>query len=102
MDDRGVRRTRELVLEHGWNSTSFQLINPGIERWFSSAGDAVVGFVRRNNVFVAAGAPVCAAKRLGEVAQEFENYVARSRSRVFYFGAEERLESLYRNDPGYS
>jgi phosphatidylglycerol lysyltransferase len=102
VDNRGIGRTRELVLQYGCNSTSFQLINPGIERWFSSAGDAVVGFVRRNNVFVAAGAPVCAAKRLGEVAQEFENYVARSRSRVFYFGAEERLESLYRNDPGHS
>jgi hypothetical protein len=51
-----LKLTRELVLAHGWNSTSFQIINPGIKRWFSEAKDSVVGFVSCNGVRVTAGA----------------------------------------------
>ena len=57
-------RVRELVLRYGWNSTSYQIINPGFAHWFAAAGDAVVGFSIGASVRVVAGAPICAVERL--------------------------------------
>ena len=28
-----LERARQLVLAYGWNSTSYQILAPGIERW---------------------------------------------------------------------
>ena len=97
-----VRRARELVLAHGWNATSYQIVNPGIGHWFSARGDAVVGYVRHAGTRVVAGAPVCAAVRLPEVAEEFEADARRAGDRVCYFGAEARLESAYRDSPAHA
>ncbi len=95
-------RARALVLAYGWNSTSYQIINPGIEHWFSKRGDAVVGFVASGGERVVAGAPVCARERLPEVLAEFEADAARNGERVCYFCAEARLESVYENSPEHS
>ena len=38
-----LEHARRLVLAHGWNATAYQIINPGIDHWFSSRGDAVIG-----------------------------------------------------------
>ena len=90
-----ISRARDLVLAHGWNSTSFQIVNPGIRRWFSDAGDAVVGYVSSGGVRVAAGAPVCELDRLPAVAADFESDATRHDEHVCYFAAETRLESIY-------
>lgn len=90
-----ILRARELVLAHGWNSTSFQIVNPGIKRWFSDKGDAVVGYVSTSGVRVVVGAPVCADERLREVAAEFEADSESAGQQICYFGAEKRLESIY-------
>ncbi len=37
-------RVRELVLRHGWNTTAYQLLNPGLSYWFSEEGDACAGY----------------------------------------------------------
>ncbi|MFZ1731009.1 MAG: DUF2156 domain-containing protein [Bacteroidota bacterium] len=79
----------DLVLQYGWNATSYQILNPGIEHWFSERGDAVIGYVRHYGVRVVAGAPVCPTDRLAAVVAEFE--AAGRRSAVCYFGAEERM-----------
>ena len=97
-----VRRARDLVLEHGWNATSYQIVNPGIRHWFSEAGDAVVGFVPYAGFRVVAGAPVCASDRLAEVVVEFENAAGRSKESVCYFGAEARLESALAESASHS
>src|SRR6476659_1717392 len=97
-----IARARELVLAHGWNSTSFQIINPGIKRWFSKAGDAVVGYALSAGVRVAVGAPVCEMDRLAAVAAEFETEAARRSEHVCYFGAERRLESIYLDSAHHS
>jgi phosphatidylglycerol lysyltransferase len=93
-----VDRARELVLEHGWNATAYQILNPGIAHWFSAAGDAVIGYVRRSGVRVVAGAPVCAPERLRDVADEFAIDARARGDRVCYFGAGERLEETLRRD----
>lgn len=89
-----VDRARTLVLRHGWNATSYQILNPGIDLWFSAADDAVVGYARRHGVFVAAGAPVCEPARLLEVSDEFEATAAAEGCRVCYFGVESRFEQV--------
>ena len=94
-----IARAREIVLAYGWNSTSFQIVNPGIKRWFSSEGDAVVGYVLASGVRVVAGAPICRKERLAEVTSEFESEAERANEKVCYFGAETRMESLYSARP---
>jgi phosphatidylglycerol lysyltransferase len=101
-DSEQLRQARELVLRYGWNATAYQIINPGIELWFSPICDAVIGFVRAHNTLVVAGAPVCAPERLADVATEFEQAARRDGKRVCYFGAEARLEALYRGAATHS
>ncbi len=96
-----LARTREIVLAYGWNSTSYQILNPGIRRWFASAGDAVVGYVPAAGVRVVAGAPVCAGERLAAVAAEFEREAAANGEKVCYMAAEARLEAVYKSDRGH-
>jgi phosphatidylglycerol lysyltransferase len=96
------RLARSLVLRHGWNATAYQILNPGIEHWFSARGDAVVGFVRRHGVRVVAGAPVCAKTRLAEVVSAWEAEAARAGDRVCYFGSAGRIQSLLEEAPGYA
>lgn len=97
-----VPRARQLVLEHGWNATAYQLVNRGIHHWFSARGDAVVGFVPKHGVDVVAGAPVCALERLEEVINEWERFAARRGHRVCYFGAAGRVHDLLSVRRGYS
>ncbi|MEO5588611.1 MAG: DUF2156 domain-containing protein [Gemmatimonadaceae bacterium] len=97
-----VRRVRELVLEHGWNATSYQVVNPGISHWFSAAEDAVVGYVEYAGIRVVAGAPVCAPDQLQRTVLEFETDSRRGRAGVCYFGAESRLENLLANSSGHA
>lgn len=93
-EEEPLARVRALVLAHGWNSTVYQIINPGIDHWFSADGEAVVGYVRWGGRRVVAGAPVCASGRLPEVTAEFEADARRQGEYVCYFGAEGRLEHL--------
>lgn len=95
-------RTREIILAHGWNTTSYQILNPGIRRWFSAENDAVVGFVSSVGVRVAAGAPVCAKESLEKIAAEFEADAAQNGERVCYFAAEARLEAVCKDSPDHS
>jgi phosphatidylglycerol lysyltransferase len=97
-----VSLARDLILEYGWNTTAYQLINPGIAHWFAARGDALVGYVRYAGVRVVAGAPVASLDRLAQVTEEFERDAARRGDRVCYFGAEERLERVTRSLPRHS
>jgi phosphatidylglycerol lysyltransferase len=95
-DTTDLERARRLVLEHGWNSTAYQIINPGIAHWFATRGDALVGYVSAGKVRVVAGAPVAPLHELASVMLEFEEDARRAGQRVCYFGAEERLEAVCR------
>jgi phosphatidylglycerol lysyltransferase len=95
-------RARALVLSFGWNATAYQILNPGIDLWFSAAGDAVVGFVRHRGVLVVAGAPVCDLCRLAAVVGEFAAAAHARGAKVCYFGAGERLDDKYVDDPAWS
>jgi phosphatidylglycerol lysyltransferase len=85
---------RELVLRYGWNSTAYQILNPGIAHWYAPGRRAVVGYVRWGRHVIAAGGPVCAQAELPEVASQFETWAAAEGRQVCYFGAEGRLRDL--------
>ena len=97
-----IARARDLILAYGWNSTSYQVINPGIRHWFSKNDEAVAGFVSCNRVRVVAGAPICAGEFLSEIADEFEKEAARENERVCYFCAEAKLELLFADSPDHA
>jgi phosphatidylglycerol lysyltransferase len=86
---------RPLVMSFGWNSTACQILNPGIRHWFSAARDAVVGYTRRHDSLLVAGAPVCALEKLPAVCEEFESYAREQGCRVCYVCAEERLRGVF-------
>jgi phosphatidylglycerol lysyltransferase len=96
IENPAVVRARELVLAYGWNSTSFQIVNPGIKRWFSVDGEAVVGYVSAAGFRIVAGAPVCSLEHLSDVIDAFEADAGKRNERVCYFCAESRLESAVR------
>ena len=96
------QRARELVFRYGWNATSYQILNPAMEHWFSREGDAVVGYVRRGRFRVVAGAPVCAQERLATIVEEFEEAAAGAGDKVCYFGAASRLRTILQGLPTHS
>ena len=95
-------KTKELLCAFGWNTTCFQILNPGIDRWFSSQGDAVVGYVTQHLIRVVAGAPVCSLERLPEIIAEFEKDAQAHGLGVCYFGAEARMRDFTSSRPSYS
>jgi Uncharacterized conserved protein len=97
-----VRRARELVMTYGWNATAYQIVNPGIDHWFSADGDAVVGYVDCAGMRVVAGAPVSSEQRLPQVIREFEKSSLDDGRGVCYFGAEARLEGALRGSRNHS
>ncbi len=97
-----IEAVRKIVLSKGWNSTAYQIINPGIKHWFSEAKDSVVGFVSCNGMRVVAGAPVSSGADLAETAKQFEEDAAMNGERVCYVFAERRLESTYDNSGTHS
>lgn len=96
------QHARDLVLKNGWNSTCFQIVNPGIEYWFGEDGESVVGYVTSKRVRVVAGAPVCPYQALQNVAAKFEKDAAATGEGVCYFGAEARLEGVLHNSTQHS
>ncbi|MGA7239605.1 MAG: DUF2156 domain-containing protein [Bryobacteraceae bacterium] len=85
---------REIVIAHGWNSTSYQILNPGMQYWFSAAHSAVVGYTRRDHMLLAAGSPICGLEALPYVCAEFEAFAKAQDCYVCYVCAEERLRAV--------
>lgn len=85
------QRARELVFRYGWNSITYQILNPGITHWFSTDGDAVVGYVVAGRCRVVAGSPTSAGEQLLSVSLAFEDDARQHGQRVCYFGAQDRL-----------
>jgi phosphatidylglycerol lysyltransferase len=95
-------QVRDLILHFGWNSTCYQLLNPGFEYWISQNGDAVAGYVEYVGTRIVGGSPVCAFERLPDVVDEFEKDSAVLGLRVCYFASEARLESVIAKRTGYA
>lgn len=74
---------------------SYQILNPGLDYWFSADGDAVVGYVQVGRYWLAAGAPIAPPERIAAVLGEFAAAAAQARCRACYFGVQQRLIDLF-------
>ncbi len=85
-------RTRVLALlkRHGWNATSFQILEPGFRYWFDG-DDACVGYVDTGSAWVVAGAPVAPHESVPEVCKRFCEVARDNGRRVCWFATEERF-----------
>jgi len=93
----GDERSRVLALlkRHGWNSTSFQILEPGFRYWFDG-DDACVGYVDTGRAWVAAGSPVAPPERFAEVCARFAEAAAAAQRRVCCFATESRFHDAAR------
>ncbi len=91
MSPQDLEDAKDLIDRWGWNATAYQILNPGISRWFSAERDAVVGYVTYGGYRVVAGSPICSAERLESVIDAFEAASRRLGLSTCYFAADERL-----------
>ncbi|HET6984646.1 MAG TPA: DUF2156 domain-containing protein [Myxococcaceae bacterium] len=84
------RRVLAVLRRHGWNATSFQVLEPGFQYWFADE-DACVAYVDTGRSWVAAGAPLTAPARLREVAEAFHRRALEARRRLAFFAVEQRV-----------
>ena len=88
-------RVLALLKLHGWNATSFQILEPPFRYWFDG-DEACVAYVDAGGYWVAAGAPLAAEARLAEVAAHFTAEAARNRRGACFFGTERRFAQATR------
>jgi phosphatidylglycerol lysyltransferase len=79
-----------VLRRHGWNATSFQVLEPGFRYWFAD-DDACVAYVDTGHAWIAAGAPLTEAHRLRDVAEQFHRHAVASGRRSAFFGVEQRV-----------
>jgi phosphatidylglycerol lysyltransferase len=90
-DDPDARpRVLALARRFGWNATSFQILERGFRYWFDG-DDACVAYSDTGTAWVAAGAPLADAARLGEVAGRFIAAARAHGRRSAFFAAESRV-----------
>ena len=92
---------RALIMEFGWNSTCYQLLNEGIDHWWTEDRRGLVGYVRSGNMAIVAGAPVCAESELARTLHDWEHFAESQGMQICYFGAEARLQSHLKSLPQY-
>jgi len=92
MSDRD--RVLALLKRHGWNATSFQVLEQGFEYWFW--GDsACVAYVDTGRAWVVGGAPIASAEQLAEVAVAFVAHAKAASRRVVFFATEQRFAEAH-------
>ena len=89
-------RALALLRRHGWNATSFQILEPGFLYWFDANAnahddDACVAYIDTGSAWVAAGAPIAAPARAPEAALKFVAAATASGRRACFFGTEDRF-----------
>ena len=84
-------RILPLLRRHGWNATSFQVVEPEFRYWFDDAGDAAVAYVDTGRAWVVAGAPVSDIETAAEVIARFLAAAKAAQRRVAFFAVEPRL-----------
>ena len=102
-----IQRTRRAILKNGRNATAYQIINPGIQRWFytdsKTGDDALVGYVCQGKTGVAAGEPVCEEKDIRQIVRLFQQHLQQQNSPwTCWFCASLIFAQQFQNEPGYS
>ena len=92
MPEQDRDRVLDLLERHGWNATSFQILERGFSYWFDD--DACVGYVDTGSAWVAAGPPIAAADRIVEVSRKFAAEAEAAGRRVCLFATEQRFRDV--------
>lgn len=74
---------------HGYNATSFQVLEPGFSYWFDDSG--CVAYVDTGRAWVAAGAPIAPPAQIAACAQGFVAEARAAGRRACFFAVEERF-----------
>jgi phosphatidylglycerol lysyltransferase len=92
VSDEAAARARALALlkRHGWNATSFQILEPGFRYWFAS-DEACVGYVDTGAAWIAAGAPIADDATRARAAQGFVAAARAAGRRAAFFATEARV-----------
>jgi hypothetical protein len=77
----------ELIRQYGWNTISFQTLEPHFRYWFDPDGPGVVAYHQTAGIWVAAGAPICPPERVHICALSFAREARRKGHRACFFGA---------------
>jgi phosphatidylglycerol lysyltransferase len=83
-------RVLALLRAHGWNATSFQVLEPGFRYWFQG-DDACIAYVDTGGAFVVAGAPIAPLPLFPDVTRAFVDFAAASGRRACFFATESRF-----------
>src|SRR5690349_15882969 len=83
-----------LLKRHGWNATSFQVLDADFQYWFDASGDACVAYVDTGRAWVVAGAPIAPEARMREVTARFEAAAKAAGRRICFFATEPRFAEL--------
>ena len=83
-------RALALLRQHGWNATSFQILEPGFSYWFDG-DDACVAYLDTGRAWVAAGAPIAEPERAPAAALTFAAAAAARGRCACFFGTEDRF-----------
>jgi phosphatidylglycerol lysyltransferase len=82
-------RVLSLLRAHGFNRTSFQVLEPGFSYWFCPEG--CVAYADTGGAWVAAGAPIASTAALASVARAFAAAARAAGRRACFFAVETRL-----------
>jgi phosphatidylglycerol lysyltransferase len=83
------KRALAVLRRHGWNATSFQILEPGFRYWFED--DVCVAYIDTGSAWVAAGAPIGPPHLVPAAAQRFVVAAAGNGRRSCFFGTEDRF-----------
>jgi phosphatidylglycerol lysyltransferase len=91
MPDSSAQAARALALlrRHGWNATSFQILEPGFRYWFDA--EVCVAYIDTGGAWVAAGAPIGPGHLVPAAAQRFVVAAGGNGRRACFFGTEDRF-----------
>jgi phosphatidylglycerol lysyltransferase len=81
----------ELIRRYGWNTTSFQTLEPHFKYWFDSDGPGMVAYYQTLGTWVAAGAPVAPPERVRECALGFARAANEAGYGACFFGVFQRF-----------
>lgn len=87
-------RVLALLKRHGWNATSFQVLDEDFRYWFDSTLDACVAYADTGRAWVVAGSPIAPEERLREVSARFEAAAREAGRRVCFFATEARFSEV--------
>ncbi len=90
-EDPARRRALALLRAHGWNATSFQVLESGFSYWFDPEEQGFVAYVDTGAAWVVAGAPVAPPALLTTCAERFCAAAKAAKRRVCFFGIEDRF-----------